>query len=82
MMQLSFFDYAIEYQGGKKSNKFLGEMKEIIPFEKIEDILIQEGIYKKKTDKKVGRLQIPAKVLLGALFLLIVDICQRKEKES
>ncbi len=49
MMQLSFFDYAMEYQGGKKSNKFLGEMKEIIPFEP-RGYFYTEGIYKKKTD--------------------------------
>ena len=39
-MQLSFFDHAMKYQGGKKSIKFLNEMKEIIPFEAIEKILI------------------------------------------
>jgi hypothetical protein len=31
-MQPSFFDYAMDYQGGKKSMRFLGEMKELIPF--------------------------------------------------
>ena len=39
-MQLSFFDHAMKYQGGKKSMKFLNEMKEIIPFKAIENILI------------------------------------------
>jgi len=34
-MQLSFFDHAMQYQGGKKSMKFLNEMKEIIPFDKL-----------------------------------------------
>jgi len=28
-MQPSFFDYEMEYQGGKKSTKFLSEMKEL-----------------------------------------------------
>jgi hypothetical protein len=41
-MQPSFFDYAMEYQGGKKSSKFLSEMKELIPFEVIEKILIRK----------------------------------------
>ena len=44
-MQLSFFDHAMKYQGGKKSMKFLNEMKEIIPFEAIEKILIEKNIY-------------------------------------
>jgi len=42
-MQLSFFDHAMKYQGGKKSMKFLNEMKEIIPFEAIEKILIEKN---------------------------------------
>ena len=45
-MQLSFFDHAMKYQGGKKSMKFLNEMKEIIPFEAIEKILIEKNVYK------------------------------------
>ena len=45
-MQPSFFDYAMEYQGGKKSMKILSEMKELIPFDTIEVKLIEEGIYK------------------------------------
>ena len=68
-MQLSFFDHAMQYQGGKKSMKFLGEMKEIIPFEVLVSILIEEGIYKPEVGKKGGRPQTPAKILLGALFL-------------
>ena len=68
-MQLSFFDHAMQYQGGKKSMKFLNEMKEIIPFDKLEKILIEEGIYKPTVGKKGGRPSIPAKILLGALFL-------------
>ena len=68
-MQLSFFDHAMQYQGGKKSMKFLNEMKEIIPFEELVAILIEEGIYSPEVGKKGGRPQIPAKILLGALFL-------------
>jgi len=52
-MQLSFFDHAMQYQGGKKSMKFLNEMKELIPFEEIKKILIEEGIYKTEVGKKV-----------------------------
>lgn len=68
-MQLSFFDHAMQYQGGKKSMKFLGEMKEIIPFENLVSILIEEGVYKPEVGPKGGRPQTPAKILLGALFL-------------
>jgi len=68
-MQLSFFDHAMQYQGGKKSMKFLNEMKEIIPFEDLVSILIEEGVYKPEVGKKGGRPQTPAKILLGALFL-------------
>ena len=68
-MQLSFFDHAMQYQGGKKSMKFLNEMKEIIPFEHLVSILIEEGIYKPEVGLKGGRPQTPAKILLGALFL-------------
>ena len=42
-MQPNFFDYAIKHQGGKRSMKFLDEMKELIPFERIENILIEKG---------------------------------------
>ena len=68
-MQLSFFDHAMQYQGGKKSMKFLNEMKEIIPFEALVSMLIEEGIYKPEVGKKGGRPQVPANILLGALFL-------------
>lgn len=67
-MQLSFFDHAMQYQGGKKSMKFLSEMKELIPFESIEELLIEKNIYKVNKGK-VGRPSIPSKVLIGALFL-------------
>ena len=68
-MQLSFFDYAMQYQGGKKSMKFLNEMKEIILFDKLEAILVEEWVYNPKVGKKWGRPQIAAKILLGTLFL-------------
>ena len=67
-MQPSFFDYAMDYQGGKKSMKFLGEMKELIPFDAIEQQLIEKGIYKPNQGKR-GRPSIPAKILIGSLFL-------------
>jgi IS5 family transposase len=67
-MQPSFFDYAMEYQGGKKSIKFLDEMKLLIPFEAIEKLLIEKSIYKPNKGKQ-GRPSIPAKILIGALFL-------------
>ncbi|BAF71636.1 IS5 family transposase [Sulfurovum sp. NBC37-1] len=68
-MQLSFFDHEMQYQGGKKSMKFLGEMKEIIPFDTLVSILIEEGVYRPEIGKKGGRPQTSAKILLGALFL-------------
>jgi transposase, IS5 family len=67
-MQTSFFDYALQYQGGKKSTKFLSEMKELIPFETIEIMLIEKGIYKPNKGKQ-GRPAIPVNILVGALFL-------------
>lgn len=67
-MQPSFFDYALEYKGGKKSTKFLAEMKELIPFEQIEKLLIEKGIYKPNKGKQ-GRPSTPVNILVGALFL-------------
>ncbi len=58
----------MKYQGGKKSMKFLAEMSEIIPFEAIEKILIDQNIYK-PNQGKAGRPFIPVKILLGSLFL-------------
>ncbi|QNM87468.1 hypothetical protein [Aliarcobacter cryaerophilus] len=52
-MQLSFFDHAMEYQGGKKSMKFLNEMKELIPFDAIEKILIEKRFINQITEKLV-----------------------------
>lgn len=67
-MQPSFFDYALEYKGGKKSTRFLNEMKLLIPFETIEKMLIEKEIYKPNKGKQ-GRPSIPAKILIGSLFL-------------
>lgn len=67
-MQQSFFDYALQYQGGKRSSKFLSEMKELIPFEAIEKLLIENGVYKPNRGKQ-GRPSIPARILIGSLFL-------------
>ncbi len=58
-MQLSFFDHAIQYQGGKKSMRFLNEMKEIIPFDRLVSILIEEDIYKPEVGKKSRRPSTP-----------------------
>ena len=65
----SFFDYMIENQGGKRTTKFLEEMKKHIPYDELEELLIKEGIYKPKTSRKKGRPPYPIKTLLGALFL-------------
>lgn len=67
-MQPSLFDYALEYKGGKKSTKFLSEMKELIPFEQIEKLLIEKNIYKPNKGKQ-GRPSTPVNILVGALFL-------------
>ena len=67
-MQLSFFAHAMKFRGGKKSMKFLNEMKEIIPFEAIEKILIEKNVYKPNKGK-TGRPSIPSKILIGSLFL-------------
>ena len=53
----------MKYQGGKKSMKFLNEMKEIIPFE-----VIEKNVYKLNKGKS-GRPSIPSKTLVGSLFL-------------
>ena len=65
----SFFDYMIENQGGKRTTKFLEEMKKHIPYDELEELLIKEGIYKPKTSRKKGRPPYSIKTLLGALFL-------------
>jgi len=65
----SLFDYVMENQGGKKTIAFLEEMKSYIPYERLEELLIKEGIYRPKRKGKGGRPPYPAKVLLGALFL-------------
>jgi IS5 family transposase len=67
-MQPSFFDYALSDQGGRKSTHFLNEMKPLIPYDAIEKILIEKGIYKPNKGKQ-GRPSIRASVLVGALFL-------------
>jgi len=64
----------MKYQGGKKSMKFLNEMKGIIPFEAIEKILIEKNIYKPNKGK-TGRPSIPAKVLVAAL-------CKKRSKSD
>jgi len=65
---VSLFDYAIAQKGGKKTTRFLEEMKELIPFDEIERILIEKGLYRPR-GKRSGRPPYPAKVLIGAMFL-------------
>lgn len=69
METLSLFDYAMADQGGKKSTKFLDEMKKQIPFDKLENLLIKEGVYRPKQANKAGRSPYRCSVLLGSLFL-------------
>jgi IS5 family transposase len=69
MSTVSFFDFAMEDQGGKRSMKFLEEMKAYIPYERIEALLIEEGVYRPKRPGKPGRPPYPCNVLVGALFL-------------
>jgi len=69
MKSPSFFDFAMEKQGGKKSMKFLDEMKAHIPFEKLEKLLIDEGVYRPKQVGRAGRPPYRCSVLLGSLFL-------------
>ena len=65
----TLFDYAMQNQGGKRSMKFLEEMKAYIPYEEIEKILIEEGVYRPKRAGRAGRPPYPCDVLVGALFL-------------
>ncbi|MCF6207268.1 MAG: IS5 family transposase [Sulfurovum sp.] len=65
----SFFDFAMQNQGGRKSRKFLEEMKAYIPYESLEALLIEEGVYRPKEPGKPGRPPYPCSVLLGSLFL-------------
>jgi len=69
MQTPSFFDFAMENQGGKKSRKFLKEMKAYIPYESLERLLIEEGVYRPKEPGSPGRPPYPCSVLLGCLFL-------------
>jgi len=69
MQTPSFFDYAMQDQGGTRSRKFLSEMKAFIPWEELEEMLIKEGAYRPKQPGKAGRPPYKASVLLGSLFL-------------
>ena len=48
----TFFDYIFENQGGRRTIKFLKEMKKYIPYKEIEELLIKEGVYKQKQQRK------------------------------
>ncbi|WP_457596271.1 transposase [Hydrogenimonas sp.] len=65
----SFFDYAMQNQGGKRTRKFLAEMKAYIPYDRLEALLIKEGVYRPKHPGQPGRPPYRSSVLLGALFL-------------
>ena len=64
----SFFDYAMENQGGKKTKAFLKEMKEYIPYDKLEELLIKEGVYRPKKKGKEEDLHILLKYYLEHCF--------------
>ncbi len=67
-MSLSFFDYALQDKGGKRTDKFLSQMKPLIPYAQIEKLLIAKNIYKPNKGMQ-GRPSIPANILIGSLFL-------------
>ena len=69
MQTPSFFDFAMADQGGKKTRVFLEEMRAYIPYERLEKLLIEEGVYRPKKEGEGGRPPYPSSVLLGALFL-------------
>ena len=66
----SFFDYAMAEQGGKKTKAFLEEMKAYIPYEQLEKLLIEEGIYRPKQKEEGGRLPYPSCVLMHCFYSL------------
>lgn len=67
-MQPTFFDYALQYQGGKKTDSFLSQIKQFIPYKEIVKKLIEVGIYKPNEGQQ-GRPSIRAEILIGALIL-------------
>jgi len=69
MSNPSFFDYAMQDQGGRRSRKFLSEMKAFIPWEALEKMLIDKGAYRPREKGRAGRPPYRSSVLLGALFL-------------
>lgn len=69
MQTPSFFDYAMTDQGGPRSRAFLDEMKQQIPYERLETLLIDAGVYRPHRKGQGGRPPYRSSVLLGALFL-------------
>ena len=65
----TFFDYAIQGKGGKRTTKFPDKMKKYILYRELEELLAKEGVYKPKIAGKRGRTPYQSKVLLGSLFL-------------
>ena len=68
----TLFDYAMQNQGGKRSMKFLEEMKAYIPYEEIEKILIEEGVYRPKRAGRAGR---------PPFFVLLSPVPQVREEQ-
>ena len=58
-----------QIKAGKKTRAFLEEMKAYIPYERLEKLLIEEGVYRPRKEGHGGRPPYPSSVLLGALFL-------------
>ena len=48
MQTPTFFDFAMAEQGGRKTRAFLEEMKAYIPYDRLEKLLIEEGVYRPK----------------------------------
>ena len=69
MYQPSFFEYAMRGEGGRRTRKFLEEMKGLIPYKEIEAMLYERGIYKRTPSHRGGRPRVPASIMIGILFL-------------
>ena len=65
---MNLIDYFVKDKGGRKTTDFLKRMEEIIPFREIEKMLIEYGVYIPNKKRK-GRPSIPARILIGTMFL-------------
>ena len=60
----------VKYTNDRKTRAFLEEMKAYIPYERLEKLLIEEGVYRlKRKGQGGGSSPYPSSVLLGVLFL-------------